>query len=171
MIKSNDYFENQAGFLVSSAYGFGLMDAGRMVEVAKTWKNVPKMISCHTKNNTIPLDYEQRVNFSKVLIVTDACLNTEYEVNWIEQVEITITINTEVRGNIELYLTSPSGTRTLILKKRPKDMSKRGFKKWTFKSVQFWGEKAYGKWLLEVTNFKGKSCKFFCLIAGLYFAS
>lgn len=49
-IKSNNYIANKRGFLVSSTYGFGLMDAGRMVELAKNWINVPKMASCNTRN-------------------------------------------------------------------------------------------------------------------------
>jgi proprotein convertase subtilisin/kexin type 5 len=45
-ISSNNYFANKRGFLVSNRYGFGLMDAGRMTELAKTWVNVPEMNYC-----------------------------------------------------------------------------------------------------------------------------
>ena len=48
-IKSNQYIANKRGFLVSNLYGFGLMDAGRMVDLAKGWKNVPEMRTCSTK--------------------------------------------------------------------------------------------------------------------------
>jgi len=155
VIKSNEYFENGAGFLVSSTYGFGLMDAGRMVEVAKTWISVPEMRTCHTRNSTLPVDFDQRVNLATVSIDTDACVNTEDEVNWIEQVEIVVTIHTEIRGKLEIHLTSPMGTRAMVLKKRPRDHSRRGFRKWSFTTVQLWGEKASGRWTLEVTNFMG----------------
>lgn len=50
-IKSNNYFVNKRGFLVSSRYGFGLMDAGRMVELAKTWRPVPPLQTCSTLNS------------------------------------------------------------------------------------------------------------------------
>lgn len=36
---------------VSSHYGFGLMDAGRMVEYAKKWRSVPKQVSCEVNLN------------------------------------------------------------------------------------------------------------------------
>lgn len=49
-IPSNNYVVNSRGFKVSPRYGFGLMDAGRMVEVAKDWVNVEEMISCPTFN-------------------------------------------------------------------------------------------------------------------------
>jgi len=50
-IKSNNFIVNKRGFLVSSRYGFGLMDAGRMVELAKNWQNVPLLRSCQTLNS------------------------------------------------------------------------------------------------------------------------
>jgi hypothetical protein len=50
-IKSNNYIVNKRGFLVSSRYGFGLMDAGRMVDMAKKWQNVPILRSCQTLNS------------------------------------------------------------------------------------------------------------------------
>jgi hypothetical protein len=53
-IKSNNYIQNKRGLLVSSRYGFGLMDAGRMTEMAKTWKNVPEMVSCTSKGKIEP---------------------------------------------------------------------------------------------------------------------
>ena len=50
-IRSNQFIVNKRGFAVSSRYGFGLMDAGRMVELAKTWRTVPRMQSCSTLNS------------------------------------------------------------------------------------------------------------------------
>jgi hypothetical protein len=50
-INTDTFFVNKRGFLVSSLYGFGLMDAGRMAEMAKTWVNVPPMRSCSTKDS------------------------------------------------------------------------------------------------------------------------
>jgi subtilisin family serine protease len=54
-IKSNNYLVNKRGFLVSSRYGFGLMDAGRMVELAKNWKNVPPMQTCAIYNSNFKM--------------------------------------------------------------------------------------------------------------------
>ena len=54
-IKSNNFIVNQRGFLVSSRYGFGLMDAGRMVELAKNWQNVPTLRSCQTINSNFKM--------------------------------------------------------------------------------------------------------------------
>ncbi len=50
-IKTDSFFQNRAGFHVSTWYGYGLMDAGRMTELASTWLNVPQMRSCSTQNS------------------------------------------------------------------------------------------------------------------------
>ena len=47
--------------------------------------------------------------------MTDGCANTDNEINYIEQVEIVVSIKTKVRGSLEIYLTSPMGTLNLIL--------------------------------------------------------
>ena len=37
---------NKVGLLVSKFYGFGLMDAGKLVYFAKQWKRVPQQQRC-----------------------------------------------------------------------------------------------------------------------------
>ena len=54
-------------------------------------------------------------NVIESIIDTNACEGTSNQVNFIEQVEIVVTIKTSVRGSLEIYLTSPSDTRSLIL--------------------------------------------------------
>lgn len=38
--------KNKAGFLFSVDFGFGLVNAYKLVKLAKEWKNVPEMSSC-----------------------------------------------------------------------------------------------------------------------------
>ena len=116
-IKSNNYQVNKRGLLVSTSYGFGLMNAGRMVELALTWKNVPELNSCHSSNKNFSTSSSKPYHVEAILY-SNACLNTTSRVNFIEQVEIICTIRTEIRGNLEIYLTSPSGTKSRILKVR-----------------------------------------------------
>lgn len=37
--------------LVSSHFGFGLMDASKMIEYAKRWRSVPQQLSCEVQLN------------------------------------------------------------------------------------------------------------------------
>jgi hypothetical protein len=52
-VYSNNYIENKRELLVSTRYGFGLMDAGRMVEQAQAWTNVPRLNSCRSLRDFI----------------------------------------------------------------------------------------------------------------------
>lgn len=50
-LKQGDWVQNKAGFYVSKFYGFGLMDAEKMVSVAKDWKPVPRpQLRCEIKS-------------------------------------------------------------------------------------------------------------------------
>jgi len=49
-------------------------------------------------------------------------------------------------------LTSPSGTQTVLLFERPRDVLDSSFEDWPFMSVHFWGERAAGRWKLEILN-------------------
>lgn len=42
---------------------------------------------------------------------TDACRGTDTHVKYLEHVQAVITLNSTRRGDVELYLTSPMGTR------------------------------------------------------------
>ena len=48
-LKRGHWIQNKAGFYVSKFYGFGLMDAAKMVSLAKDWKPVPTQIRCEMK--------------------------------------------------------------------------------------------------------------------------
>lgn len=46
---SGDWIKNGAGRLVSHSYGFGLIDANAIVNIARVWKNVPEQKKCQIK--------------------------------------------------------------------------------------------------------------------------
>lgn len=56
------------------------------------------------------------------------------------------------RGNLRLLLTSPMGTTSTLLFERPRDVLSSNFDDWPFLSVHFWGEKADGRWTLQIIN-------------------
>lgn len=62
---------------------------------------------------------EAEINFSEIpssqslllKIDTNACRGTDTEVNYLEHVQAVITTNSTRRGDLEMFLTSPMGTR------------------------------------------------------------
>lgn len=87
-------------------------------------------------------------------INTNACNGTDTEVNYLEHVQAVITANASRRGDLEIFLNSPMGTRSMILSKRVNDDDHRdGFTKWPFMTTHTWGEYPQGIWTLEVCSF------------------
>ena len=82
----------------------------------------------------------------------DACSNTVNEVRYLEHVQCKISLRFFPRGNLRIILTSPMGTKSVLLFERPRDVISSNFDDWPFLSVHFWGEKAEGRWQLQIIN-------------------
>nr|CAD7601865.1 unnamed protein product [Timema genevievae] len=74
------------------------------------------------------------------------------QVRFLEHVQCKLTLRFFPRGNLRVQLTSAMGTTSTLLFERPKDVVSSSFDDWPFLSVHFWGEKAEGRWTLQITN-------------------
>ena len=61
------------------------------------------------------------------------------EVHFLEHVQAHVTLAASKRGDVQISLTSPKGTKSLLIAKRPKDYSRAGFTDWPFLTVCFNG--------------------------------
>ena len=60
--------------------------------------------------------------------------------------------NVSKRGDIQVELTSPQGTVSILLPNRDEDfVNDEGYSSWPFMSVHHWGEDPTGQWTLEVS--------------------
>ena len=102
---------NGVGLEFNHLFGYGVLDAGAMVALAKIWKAVPPRYHCEAGavNQVFGIP-SNRSLFLK--ITTDACKGSDIEVNYIEHVQAVITLNATRRGDVTLYLISPMGTRS-----------------------------------------------------------
>ena len=91
--------------------GFGVLDAGAMVALAKQWKTVPARFHCEAGSYTGPARIPSRDKSLFLTIETDACFGSETEVNYLEHVQAVISLNTTRRGSVRIFLRSPMGTR------------------------------------------------------------
>jgi furin len=165
-VNRNDWQLNAAGRYYSHNFGFGLMNAGRMVELAHKWKNVGKQLKCdifyiHQPNGSLVVKKKESRIFSLNVYTTkfkDSMRKSPLQntctsnLNYLEHVVSVLTLKSGVRGQIKINLISPSNTKSNLLEYRERDLSKKGFKAWPFMSVHFWGENLNGKWLLEIIN-------------------
>jgi len=147
---------NGVGLEFNHLFGFGVLDAGAMVALAKEWKTVPARYHCDAGSAL----GAKRIPNNKSLfltIETDSCAGTDTGVNYLEHVQAVITLNSTRRGEVQLFLRSPMGTRSMILSERINDDdSQDGFTKWPFMTTHTWAENPRGKWTLEVEFVKGE---------------
>ena len=105
---------NGVGLEFNHLFGYGVLDAGAMVALARIWKSVPPRFHCEAGfvNEVLPIPTNQSL-FLK--ITTNACVGSDTEVNYIEHIQSVITLNSTRRGDVTLYLISPMGTRFVII--------------------------------------------------------
>ncbi|XP_062274784.1 proprotein convertase subtilisin/kexin type 6 [Scomber scombrus] len=155
-LRADDWKNNAAGHRVSHLYGFGLVDAGAMVLEATKWRTVPPQHTCTQihERRTRYIQAGQRLNSS---ITSSGCSEqAEQHVDYLEHVVVKVLIVHPRRGDLEINLISPSGTKSKLLAKRLFDSSNGGFRNWEFMTVHFWGEKAKGTWTLEIIDTPSK---------------
>ncbi|XP_077080835.1 proprotein convertase subtilisin/kexin type 7-like isoform X3 [Siphateles boraxobius] len=149
-----DWRRNGAGFHHSHMYGFGLLNAWRLVNAAKVWESVPFLVSYQSPvlkaNEIIPahpktLTHTWNVSASEL---------GRSGMRTLEHVSVTVTILHPRRGDVEVTLVCPSGMSSLIGAKRALDVDTTGLTDWTFSTVRCWGEGAEGQYTLQITDYR-----------------
>ncbi|KAL3072708.1 hypothetical protein niasHS_017682 [Heterodera schachtii] len=144
---------NGVGRRISNKFGYGLMDAGALVKLARVWKNVPEQHMCtyeYSLDAPRPRPIQGRFALNFTLEVSGCQQGTP--VLYLEHVQVITTIRFGKRGDLKLTLFSPMGTRSVLLPPRPQDFNQNGFHKWPFLTVQMWGEDPRGVWTLLVES-------------------
>ncbi|XP_072272237.1 neuroendocrine convertase 1 [Pyxicephalus adspersus] len=146
--------KNGAGLMVNSRFGFGLLNAKALVDLAdpKTWKTVPEKKICIVKDSDFTPRVFRSVDEITIEIPTKACEGQDNYIKSLEHLQLEATIEYTRRGDLHITLTSPSGTRTVLLTERERDTSTNGFKNWAFMSVHTWGEEPAGTWTVKITD-------------------
>nr|XP_039249340.1 neuroendocrine convertase 2-like [Styela clava] len=141
---------NGVGLEFNHLFGFGVLNAGRMVKMARDWTSVPGRYRCNagTTNQqyAIPSD-----GVLEISLKTDACAGLFNHVRYLEHVQAFITLDSTRRGDVTINLTSPMNTNSLLLSRRPRDDDfTQGFKSWPFMTTHTWGEDPAGTWILRI---------------------
>jgi subtilisin-like proprotein convertase family protein/subtilisin family serine protease len=136
------------------ATGFGEVDALAAVRLAATWEGTPRtsanvvdVVAAKTVNEAIP-DNTGKFEYSAIDIDSNVV---------VERVDVTVNITHPVIGDLEIALTSPSGTISYLMY-RPSQgaLSAVGSTQhdihFTFDTVLDWGESAQGRWQLAVID-------------------
>ncbi|XP_041980704.1 furin-like protease 2 isoform X2 [Aricia agestis] len=151
--KESGWIVNGVKRKVSHKFGYGLMDASEMVNLAEQWISVPPQHICKSQeiNEDKAIESSYGYTLNAHMDVT-GCSGTVNEVRYLEHVQCKITLRFYPRGNLRILLTSPMGTTSTLLFERPRDVISSNFDDWPFLSVHFWGERAEGRWTLQIVN-------------------
>lgn len=139
-----DWRTNGAGFTFNHKFGSGLVDASAAVALAQTWTNLAAQATISSNRISLALAIPDNN-----MTGTSASFNIQENLR-VEQVTLRLNISHTRRGDLEIFLTSPSGMESQLAEKRT-DTSNH-YSDWTFMSVRHWGESAQGVWTVRVAD-------------------
>jgi len=140
----DDWTVNGAGLHVNHKFGFGLINATKAVETALT---IP-LFSDEVVVNSFLLQADVPIPDRGGGSVTLVWECTEKIV--VEHVDLFFDADHPRRGQLEISLTSPEGTVSVLAENRHDTNADYYF--WRFMTIRNWGESSYGTWRLTVTD-------------------
>lgn len=141
-----DWTANGAGLNVNHSYGFGRVDALAAVTMSAGWPGLGPVRYAQAlvqPGAAIPDNNLAGVSSS---VVVDEDFTIEF-------VDITFSApDHPYWGDLEIVLTSPAGTRSVLAEKHQSDRTAYRYDKWRFGSTRHLGEGARGTWTLTVRD-------------------
>ena len=139
---------NGGGMHFSNDYGFGLVDALAAVRLAETWTangtsaTERTASGIATVNRTIPDGSAAGTSFT-VTLPSGVTVN---------KLEIAVDIRHAQRKELQIELTSPSGTKNIILDTPKNPSFNNDYFVFTLTSNAFWGEQSGGAWTVTIRD-------------------
>ncbi len=140
------------------AYGFGVVDAGAAVELAKEWTNIPAMLAATVESGELGLEVPDAPGAGETATVTSA-LTIDTGIGFTEFVEVRVSFQHDSFRDLEIVLESPSGAESRL--SVPLDTSTDPifffdyvplYGEYRFGSAKHLGEDPNGEWKLRITD-------------------
>jgi kexin len=137
----NEWETTFAGRKFSYKFGYGKLDVEKLVNNARNVKQVPPQVahdSGDLLNGESPLRIphgDEGVNMTYTFKEVHARIS---RLGLLEHVTVTLSIDHDRRGDIEVDLISPNGISSVLATSRPGDRSRQGLQGWRFMSVKHW---------------------------------
>lgn len=117
-------------------YGFGKLDAWAIVNAAKTWQLVKPQTWWNSPISTSGEALTPDGATADIVVTGDDLTNSNFEL--LEHVTVTVHIEHQRRGNVEVELLSPKGMKSILARPRRFDDDKDGIPNWVFMTVKHW---------------------------------
>lgn len=147
---------NGAGRAYSRSYGFGLLNATRLVAMARTWQTVASQLTVGTQG---PVDDAANASstaapgrvVAQAVDVTGCSPGSDGTlcIAVLEHVVVRLAATVANRGLLDIAIISPTGTVSQLMAPRIADRFAGDFA-WDFMTLQHWGEPVAGTWTLRV---------------------
>lgn len=140
------WFNNGAGYHFNDKLGAGLVDVKAAIDLAAAWvpaKPRPRSPRAHTALGAAIPDGSGTGTVQTFTVPAVDNARTE-------QVTMSVDISHTIRGQLEILLTSPSGTTSRLI--RPRSADAWFDPVWKMSTPQFWGENSAGLWSLRVRD-------------------
>ncbi len=140
-----DWQTNGVGLPVNHKYGFGRIDASAAVTAAVGWSPAgPETVVEASASPHVPIPDNDPVGITSTLQI-DPDIRVEF-------VEVYFTAaNHSYWGDLEIMLTSPAGTRSVLAEGHSGGRS-HVYNNWRFGSARLFGESSRGAWTLTVSD-------------------
>lgn len=139
-VEDADWTKTAAGRMFNHKFGYGSLDAYALVEAAKTFQSLGPQTSFHPEaipiGRKIPQNAKGIVSVLKV--TQEDLLAEEVRLGTLEHITVTVNIEHERRGDVEVILTSPNNVESRLGVRRRYDAATTGFPNWTFMTVKHW---------------------------------
>lgn len=149
--KDADWQTTQAGRPYNHKYGFGVIDSWQFIENARDHQLVkPQAWLASTEQEIAPTStLIQEGGVSSSLQITPEMM-LEANLATIEHITVKVWVTHERRGDLQVELTSPHGTKSVLARPRRYDENRDGLPGWGFMTLKHWGEDAVGDWTVSV---------------------
>ncbi len=141
----NGWKTNAAGFNFNNNYGAGLVDATAAVNLSRTWTNLGPHDSVTATRNGLNATIPN--NSAAGRTIEFSLPDSQFVV---EHVTLKVDITHSSRGELEIFLTSPSGTTSQLAVVRNEQGA--NLENYTFSTVHNWGERSTGVWTMKVAD-------------------
>ena len=139
---------NGAGFNFNHEFGAGLIDATAAVNLATGWTNLAAQASIISTQSGLSVNIPNN---------NSAGVTREFSIPTsnlrVEHATLRLSVSHASRGELEITLTSPSGTESRLAEVRGDRNA--NYSDWTFSTVRNWGEISSGTWLLKIADRSG----------------
>lgn len=139
-----DWITNAGGFSFNHKYGAGLVDADAAVTLSGNWSNLPAQTS---NSVALGLAVPQAIAPGDPPVVRSFSVTEALRA---EHVTLAISITGITKGDLQIDLTSPAGTNSVLCEPHGDDINP--LDGWTFMTVRNWGETSTGFWTLTIEN-------------------